>query len=233
MNFDFAEEATCTFHGRVLSFDFSTGRVDSRCANSCARSGEDLPWNLLILASKSPRRRELLQNAGIPFEVRAADVPEVRLAGEMPVAYVRRLARQKAEAVARHEGETILGADTIVLAGHEVLEKPRDEADAKRMLRRLSGREHEVITGICVLGPGGEVVDSEATRVRFVPLSDEDVDAYVATGEPMDKAGAYAIQGLASKFIDRVEGDYFNVVGLPVARVNRHLKTLSAGKPPA
>jgi septum formation protein len=182
---------------------------------------------LLILASNSPRRRELLQNAGIPFETRSAEVPEIRGPGEAPAEYVRRLARLKAEAVERGETEVVLGADTIVLAGYEVFEKPRDEADAKRMLRRLSGREHQVITGMCLIAATRTIIDSASTTVRFVPLSDEEIDAYVASGEPMDKAGAYAIQGLASKFIDRIEGDYFNVVGLPVARVNLHLKALT------
>lgn len=179
---------------------------------------------MLILASKSPRRREILQAAGIPFDVRAADIPEVRRAGEPPVEYVRRLAREKASAVARAPEETILGADTIVLAGNEVLEKPVDQADAVRMLRRLSGREHQVITGICIIGPRGQSLDSESTAVRFIPLAEDEIESYVASGEPMDKAGAYAIQGLASKFIDRIEGDYYNVVGLPIARVYRHLR---------
>jgi septum formation protein len=181
---------------------------------------------LLILASKSPRRREILKNAGIPCEVRLADVPEVRSAGEPAGEYVRRLARQKAEAVPRATGETVLAADTIVVVGEQVLEKPSDHDDAARMIRILSGREHEVTTGICLVGPGGEVVDSETTRVHFVALSEAEILEYVASGEPMDKAGAYAIQGRASKFIDRVEGDYFNIVGLPVARVYRHLRSL-------
>jgi septum formation protein len=182
--------------------------------------------SLLILASKSPRRREILTNAGIPFEVRLAYVPEVRAADETPAAYVRRLAKEKAEAVERAPGETVLAADTIVVADGEVLEKPADAEDAARMLRLLAGREHEVVTGICLVGPGGEIVDTETTLVRFVELSDDDIAAYVSSGEPMDKAGAYAIQGLASKFVDRVEGDYFNIVGLPVTRVYRHLRTI-------
>jgi nucleoside triphosphate pyrophosphatase len=184
---------------------------------------------LLILASKSPRRREILQSAGIEFEVRVVDVPEIRRSGEAPVEYVRRLAKQKAAAVQRNDSETVLGADTIVLVVNEVFEKPRDTDDAKRMLRRLSGREHQVTTGICLIAPKGEVVDSETTSVRFTPLTDAEIDAYIASGEPMDKAGAYAIQGLASKFIDRVDGDYFNVMGLPVARVYKHMKVLSRG----
>ncbi len=181
---------------------------------------------MLILASKSPRRRELLTNAAIPFEVRAADIPEVRGPAEPPIDYVRRLAREKAEAVPRAAHETVLAADTTVVVDDQVLEKPADDADARRMLLALSGRAHVVITGICLVGPGGEVVDSESTRVHFVALSNEEIDAYIASGECMDKAGAYAIQGIASRFVHRVEGDYSNIVGLPIARVYRHLRTV-------
>ena len=176
------------------------------------------------MASKSPRRREILENAGIAFEVRTADVPEVRAESESPSDYVVRLAREKAEAVERATHETVLAADTVVVCCGEVLEKPRDAEDAHRMLGLLSGREHEVITGLCLAAPGREVVDSATTRVRFVELTGSEIAEYVATGEPMDKAGAYAIQGRASKFIDRIEGDYFNIVGLPVALVYKHLK---------
>ncbi|HZU28711.1 MAG TPA: Maf family protein [Bryobacteraceae bacterium] len=179
----------------------------------------------LVLASKSPRRAEILTSAGIPFIVRAGDIIEQPLPGEAPEDYVRRLAREKAEAVRREEGEIILTADTVVvLAGH-ILEKPIDAGDAARMLRLLSGREHSVITGICLCAGSREIVDAAITQVRFVPLSDVEIAEYVASGEPMDKAGAYAIQGLASRFIDRIEGDYFNVVGLPVSLVYRHLKS--------
>jgi septum formation protein len=181
---------------------------------------------LLILASQSPRRSEILANAGIPFEVRLAGVPEQLSGGESPEAYVRRLAQQKAEAVERRRDDTVLAADTVVVLGDEVLEKPRDAADARRMLRALAGREHTVITGVCLVSPRGEAVDVEITRVRFAPLSDVEIEAYVSSGEPMDKAGAYAIQGLASKFIERIEGDYFNVMGLPIARVYRLMKSL-------
>lgn len=158
--------------------------------------------------------------------VRAADVPEVRQPGESPIDYVRRLAEQKAFAVAMHPGEVVLGADTTVVIDDHVLEKPRDAADALRMLGLLSGREHEVITGICLRGESRKSVDVAITRVHFLPLTPEELGAYAASGEPMDKAGAYAIQGLASKFIDRIEGDYFNVVGLPVTLVYRHLRAL-------
>ena len=180
----------------------------------------------LILASQSPRRRELLTTAGIPFTVRAREVEEIHAPGEPPDDYARRLARAKAEAAWEDRNEIVLGADTIVVLDQEVLEKPRDAADARAMLRSLSGREHTVITGICLRHPGGVQVDSTATRVRFAPLTDAEIDAYVATGEPMDKAGAYAIQGLASKFVERVDGCYFNVIGLPLSQVYRYLKTL-------
>ena len=180
----------------------------------------------LVLASQSPRRRELLVTAGIPFTVRAREVEEIRAPGEPPDAYACRLAYAKAEAAWEDRDEIVLGADTIVVLDQSVLEKPRDAADARAMLHRLAGREHTVITGICLRHPGGVQVDSSATRVRFTPLTDAEIDAYVATGEPMDKAGAYAIQGLASKFVERVEGCYFNVIGLPLSQVYRYLKTL-------
>jgi len=184
----------------------------------------------LILASQSPRRRELLATAGIPFTVRIREVEEIRAPDELPDAYVRRLARAKAEAAWEDRDEIVLGADTVVVLGvvldQAVLEKPRDAADARAMLRSLSGREHTVITGICLRHPGGVEVDSSATRVRFTLLTDAEIDAYAATGEPMDKAGAYAIQGLASKFVESIEGCYFNVIGLPLSQVYRYLKTL-------
>ena len=180
----------------------------------------------LVLASQSPRRRELLATAGILFTLRAREVEEIRAPGELPEAYVRRLAYRKAEAAWEDRDEIVLGADTVVVLGQEVLEKPRDAADARGMLQLLAGREHTVITGICLRHPGGAEVDSSATRVRFTPLTGAEIDAYVATGEPMDKAGAYAIQGLASKFVDRIEGCYFNVIGLPLSQVYRYLKLL-------
>ncbi len=140
--------------------------------------------------------------------------------------YVRRLAEEKAFAVPLHSGEVILGADTTVVIDDHVLEKPRDIADAKRMLGLLSGREHRVITGICLRSESQKIVEVATTRVRFVTLTREELEAYAASGEPSDKAGAYAIQGLASKFIDRIEGEYFNVVGLPVALVYRHWREM-------
>src|SRR6185436_17197545 len=149
--------------------------------------------------------------------------------GEPPEGYVRRLARDKAEAVWEGRNEIVLGADTVVVLDEMVLEKPGDAFDARTMLLRLAGREHTVITGICLRHPGGAEVDSTSTRVHFQELTDAEVDDYVASGEPMDKAGASAIQGLASKFIDRIEGDFANVVGLPVYQVYWCFKKLKNG----
>lgn len=177
----------------------------------------------LILASQSPRRAEILRNAGIAFEVRASGVPEQPEAGESPLEYVRRLAAAKAAAVPRSGAETVLGADTVVVLDQHILEKPRDAADAERMLRMLSGREHTVITGVSLIGPQRSSSASAETKVQFVDLIAEDIEDYVRSGEPMDKAGAYAIQGLASKFITRIDGCYFNVVGLPISLVWRML----------
>jgi septum formation protein len=160
----------------------------------------------------------------VQFVVRPADVEEQKRPGEPARVYVERLARAKAEAVSAETTEIVLAADTVVVLDDEVLEKPLDEADAARMLRQLSGREHVVMTGVCLRSAGTITVETESTRVRFLPLSEDEIREYVASGEPMDKAGAYAIQGLASKFIDRVEGCYFNVVGLPIARVCGRLK---------
>jgi len=182
---------------------------------------------VLVLASKSPRRQQILRDAGIPFVIRPADVPEERRPAEAPGDYVRRLAEEKACAVPLGPGEVILGADTVVVVAGEVLEKPRDARDARRMLTLLSGREHEVITGICLRAETRKIVDAATTRVRFVELTSVEIENYVSSGEPMDKAGGYAIQGLASKFIDRIEGCYFNVVGLPIALVYRHWKELA------
>lgn len=181
---------------------------------------------MLILASASPRRRELLTQAGFVFEVRPAHISENPLAGEDPIAYVTRLAREKAEAVFQKAGEpargeplSVLGADTTVTLDKQILAKPEDAADAARMLRTLSGRTHQVVTGVAVVTSKHVEVAAEVTAVRFLTLSEEEIAAYVATGEPMDKAGAYAIQGYAARWIPRVEGCYFNVVGLPLALV--------------
>ena len=178
----------------------------------------------LVLASQSPRRREILERAGFEFTVRAAGVPEQPLPGESPKDYVLRLSRAKAEAVHRTPDEIVLGADTVVVLDEHLLEKPADVADAARMLQLLSGREHGVITGICLISDAGAKSSYEETRVEFISLSEDEIAEYVASGEPMDKAGAYAIQGLASKYIRRIDGDYFNVVGLPVAQVYSLLK---------
>jgi septum formation protein len=190
---------------------------------------------MLVLASASPRRQELLRNAGIAFVTHPTDIPEVPLKGEAPRDFAQRMAREKALAVSLERPEDfVLGADTIVIVDDEILGKPRDEADAARMLRLLSGRTHQVTTAVCLVGPLGtgnqeprtafENNRSQTTSVRVSELSEDDIRSYVATGEPMDKAGAYGIQGIASRWISCIEGDYFNVVGLPVALVYRMLR---------
>ena len=179
---------------------------------------------MLILGSRSPRRAELLAAAGIAFTVRAADIDEMPLPGEAPLLYALRMAEEKAAAVPRAPGETILAADTIVVLDSKILGKPKDAADAVQMLSALSGRRHEVITGICLLHGGKTVLDTASTSVWFSTLTKGEIRSYVASGEPADKAGAYGIQGLASRFVERIEGSYSNVVGLPVALVYRHLQ---------
>jgi septum formation protein len=195
---------------------------------------------MLVLASASPRRQELLRNAGISFAVQPADIDETALEGELPQACAERLACEKALAVWRtRPQDLVLGANTIVVVDEIMLGKPADDDDAARMLRLLSGRVHRVITGVCVArtvagksgSRAGESLQnselrtgSETTLVTMNPLSDHEIREYVATGEPMDKAGAYAIQGLASRWIPRIEGDYSNVMGLPVALVYRMLR---------
>jgi septum formation protein len=188
---------------------------------------------MLILASASPRRQELLRNAGVSFEVLPADIVEEPLPLEDARQCAERLAREKALAVARKRpNDCVLGADTVVTIDDEILGKPKDAADAKRMLRMLSGRCHQVVTGVCLIVGGklgGEPdVASETSLVTMAAISDREIEDYIATKEPMDKAGAYAIQGIASRWISRIEGDYSNVVGLPVARVfgmlPQHLK---------
>jgi septum formation protein len=190
---------------------------------------------MLILASASPRRAELLHNAGIAFTVVPAHVREEPLPNETPLNYAQRLAREKASAIfASHPEDAVLGADTVVVVDEHLLEKPTDAEDAIRMLRLLSGRTHQVITGICVLAERFERRESEITQVTFSQLSEDEIAAYVRTGEPMDKAGAYAIQGMASRWAERIEGCYFNVVGLPMPRVYRLLRDAEAatGKAP-
>jgi septum formation protein len=195
---------------------------------------------MLVLASASPRRQELLRNAGIPFVLQPTDIPEVPQPGEAPRAFAERMAREKALAVFRQRPDDfVLGADTIVVVDAEILGKPRDGADAVRMLRLLSGRRHQVTTGVCLAGPqlrtenrkpetDFEDVRSETTLVTMDAITDEDICSYVSSGEPMDKAGAYAIQGMASRWISRIDGDYFNVVGLPVSLVYRMLRDCAA-----
>lgn len=181
----------------------------------------------LVLASHSPRRRELLTRAGFSFTVRAAEVEERRHPGELPAAYAQRLAWRKLGAIRLAPDEIGLGADTIVVVGEQVLEKPAGEQDAARMLRLLSGRAHLVITGIALRQGRTTIFDHETTSVVFSQLDESEIAAYVASGEPMDKAGGYAIQGLASRFIERIDGCYFNVVGLPVSLVYRLLRILA------
>ncbi|MFC6646143.1 Maf family protein [Granulicella cerasi] len=172
----------------------------------------------LILASQSPRRRELLTLAGFTFTVLPANIDETRRAGEAPDAYVQRLALEKARAIAKlHPEATVLGADTTVVLDGEALEKPLDLNDARRMLLALSNRAHEVHTGIAVVSPTETHTHIETTRVVFSAIHQAELETYVASGDPLDKAGAYGIQGYASRWIPRIEGDYFNVVGLPVA----------------
>lgn len=190
---------------------------------------------MLILASSSPRRRELLNRAGIQFTVHAADINEDYRSGEQRQCYAERLARGKAKAVAnKFPNDHVLAADTIVLAGEQILGKPRDQADAARMLRMLSGRDHQVLTSVCLLSPvkenqrPTEDVRTEITRVHMSELRESEISAYIASGEPMDKAGAYAVQGIASRWIFRIEGDYSNVVGLPIALVYRMLRVAGA-----
>jgi septum formation protein len=184
---------------------------------------------MLILASASPRRQELLRNAGVPFTVHPADIDETPQPGESPRSCAERLAREKALAVHRHRPQDfVLGADTIVVVDEMILGKPRDENDAARMLRMLSGRTHEVITGICLAALNALHVSASETLVTMSAISDDEIRAYIATGEPMDKAGAYAIQGIASRWIPRIEGDYSNVVGLPISQVYAMLRESGA-----
>jgi septum formation protein len=174
-----------------------------------------------ILASASPRRAELLRNAGIEFTVQASNISEEPQPGEDPTRLAKRLALEKARAVFRkNPGKFVLSADTIVVIEGQMLAKPQDANDAVRMLSLLSGRTHEVITGVCLAGPGNvQDVRAEKTGVTFNRVEEDEIRAYVATGDPMDKAGGYGIQGMASRWIPQIEGDYFNVVGLPVALV--------------
>src|ERR1035438_6722695 len=199
---------------------------------------------MLVLASASPRRRELLAQAGFSFEVHPAHIPEDPNPNEDPIAYVIRIARSKAQAVfaqlsanpVNHGPESplvVLGADTTVTLDNRILGKPSDPADAARILRLLSGRTHRVITGVALVTADATEIAAEITAVRFLTLSDQEIAAYIATGEPMDKAGAYAIQGRAARWIPRIQGDYFNVVGLPIALVSTLLESSRFPLPPS
>ena len=179
----------------------------------------------LILASGSPRRAEILTSVGWAFTKDSADIDETELPGESPEDYVQRLAREKAERVARnHDNVIVLGADTTVVIDHQIIGKPVDLADAKRMLKMLSGNWHEVLTGVALVkkNPKSEfpnpksVVGIQSTRVKFAEMSDQEIEFLAENGEPLDKAGAYAVQAQAALFIEGIEGDYWNVVGLPV-----------------
>ena len=179
----------------------------------------------LILASASPRRKELLGLFRIPFEIRVADIDET-MAGA-PYDEVARVSRRKAQAVPRNDGDTVIAADTIVVCCGKILGKPHSIDEAKQMLRLLSGRDHQVMTGVTVLR--GELCETftEVTEIHFRELSEQEIEDYVATGEPMDKAGAYGIQGGAALFCDRMVGDYYNVMGLPVCRLGQTLKAMA------
>jgi septum formation protein len=173
----------------------------------------------LVLASRSPRRAELLERLGLRFEVLPAEIDESYVDHEMPADHAERLAREKAFVIAQRRPEAlVVGSDTIVVLGSDVLGKPRDERDAVGMLQRLSGRDHQVFTGVAVANGGRVESDLERVSVRFRRLSQRECEEYVATGEPMDKAGAYGIQGFGSALVERIDGDYFAVMGLPVVR---------------
>lgn len=173
----------------------------------------------LVLASKSPRRSEILKTAGFEFTVRVADADETIPDGTSPEDAVVMLAARKAMAVKRAEDETILGADTVVVLDNEILGKPKNREEAFEMLKALSGRVHSVLTGVCLIEKGRSMTFFEETKVEFLPLTDREIYAYTDTNEPYDKAGAYGVQGYASKFVRRINGDYFNVVGLPISAV--------------
>jgi septum formation protein len=220
---------------------FITSRALSRCGNvfTLSTTATDMIFNLrlsrakLILASKSPRRAEILRQAGFAFDTFATHVDEMPRPRESARAHVERLALAKARHVAeraKHAGRNaiVIGADTVVLAQGKILGKPLDVKEARRMLRLLSGRTHQVLTGLTLIrvADGVEAHHVESTRVRFLKLSSHEIDDYIATGEPFDKAGAYGIQGVAGRFVSRIDGCYFNVVGLPVSRLWSMLRRL-------
>ncbi len=181
----------------------------------------------LILASQSPRRQELLRLFGIPFTVQVADIDETMDMERSPFDEVARVSRCKALAVAREPGDVVIAADTIVVCQGKVLGKPKSEAQAQEMLSLLSGRDHQVMTGVTVLRYGEERVFTEVTDLHFRTLSQGEIDRYIRSGEPMDKAGAYGIQGGAALFCEKMAGDYYNVMGLPVCRLGQVLKELA------
>jgi len=192
---------------------------------------------MLVLASASPRRKELLTQAGFTFRVHASSIPEESRPGEDPVAFATRLAREKAEAVFKQQAALdipndpllVLGADTIVVsAAKEILGKPKDASDAARMLHLLSGGTHSVVSGVCLVSHSGIEVASELTYVTMTTIAAEEIESYIRTGDPMDKAGAYAIQGYAARWIPRIHGCYFNVVGLPLALVTNMVEGMQA-----
>ncbi|PEE44203.1 Maf family protein [Bacillus pseudomycoides] len=179
----------------------------------------------LILASGSPRRKELLELAGVPFEIVVSEIEETIGAYSSPADIVMSLALQKASAVVEHhEDSMVLGADTIVTYESRILGKPKDEAEAKEILQLLSGKTHEVYTGVALISKEKTVTFYERTEVTFWELTEEEIDAYIATKEPLDKAGSYGIQGKGSIFVQHIQGDYYSVVGLPIARLVRELK---------
>jgi septum formation protein len=195
------------------------------------RGGPALPK--IILASASPRRAEILRAIGWPFETLPADIDETRGSDEAAATYVQRLAQMKAAVAAqRAPGLLVVGADTTVVIGDQILEKPGDQNDARRMLRQLNGGWHQVLTGVAVIGASASRVACQTTDVKFAVMSDHEIDWYVSSGEPMDKAGAYAIQGLGARFIEGIRGEYYNVVGLPVRllyeMISRNADILSA-----
>jgi septum formation protein len=181
---------------------------------------------MLILASASQRRHELLLAAGLDHVVRPSHVPEGRQEGEIATDFVQRIAEEKARAVNFEPDDVVLAADTVVCLGEQIFGKPKTDEDARQMLRALSGREHLVYTGICILAGPRSLRDVSITKVVFTELNDDEIEEYTRSGEPRDKAGAYAIQGLAGRFVTRIEGCYHNVVGLPVSLVYLHLKSL-------
>ena len=183
----------------------------------------------VILASQSPRRKELMGLFHIPFTVRVSDADETMPPELSPAEAVALVSRRKAEAVPRQGDDLVIAADTIVVLGDEILGKPKDPEDARRMLRLLSGRDHQVMTGMTLLRGEQALVCTEITDIHFRPLSDREIDAYIATKEPMDKAGSYGIQGGAALFAERLVGDYYNVMGLPVCRLGQLLREIAPG----